>query len=335
MGGAAVADFLNNRPSTGQRPSTRPGTPSTRPTPGDRPGGGDRPNRPGDGNGDRPNRPGGGNGDRPNRPGDGNGDRPNRPGDGNRPNRPGDGDGNRPNRPNRPGDGNGNRPTRPPNRPGNGNRPNRPNRPRPPRPPHWDFHKHHPNYARWNWNRPYRWATWAGLAAFFPWSTGGSEIYYNYGDNIYYEGDEVYQNGEPIATTEEYAEQAQELATNAPEPTDDTEWMTLGVFAATAKDSDSGADPAFYLQLAVSKDGIIGGTVHMSETDKTSTIEGMVDHKSQRAAWAMTGKSSPIMETGIANLTKDDATALLHFEDGTTQQWNLIRLEEPEEDKKK
>ena len=111
--------------------------------------------------------------------------------------------------------------------------------------------------------------------------------------------------------------------------------MTLGVFAATAKDSDSGADPAFYLQLAVSKDGIIGGTVHMSETDKTSTIEGMVDHKSQRAAWTITGKKSPIMETGIANLTKDEATALLHFEDGTTQQWTLMRLEEPEEDQKK
>jgi hypothetical protein len=37
------------------------------------------------------------------------------------------------------------------------------------------------------------------------------------------------------------------------------------------------------------------------------------------------------METGIVNLTKDEAAALLHFTDGQTQQWMLVRLEEPEE----
>jgi hypothetical protein len=36
------------------------------------------------------------------------------------------------------------------------------------------------------------------------------------------------------------------------------------------------------------------------------------------------------METGIANLTKDTAPVLVHFEDGQTQQWLLVRLEEPE-----
>ena len=36
------------------------------------------------------------------------------------------------------------------------------------------------------------------------------------------------------------------------------------------------------------------------------------------------------METGIANLTQDDAPALLHFDDGQTQQWLLVRLEEEE-----
>ena len=37
-----------------------------------------------------------------------------------------------------------------------------------------------------------------------------------------------------------------------------------------------------------------------------------------------------ILETGISNLTKDTAPALVHFEDGQTQQWLLVRLEEPE-----
>jgi hypothetical protein len=36
------------------------------------------------------------------------------------------------------------------------------------------------------------------------------------------------------------------------------------------------------------------------------------------------------METGLSNLTKDEAPALIHFADGQTQQWLMIRLEAPE-----
>lgn len=54
----------------------------------------------------------------------------------------------------------------------------------------------------------------------------------------------------------------------------------------------------------------------------------MVDKKSQRAAWTVAGKSRPIMETGLANLTADAGPALVHFADGSTQQCLLVRLEE-------
>ena len=37
------------------------------------------------------------------------------------------------------------------------------------------------------------------------------------------------------------------------------------------------------------------------------------------------------METGIFNLTKESAPTLVHFADGQTQQWLLVRLEEPQE----
>jgi len=105
--------------------------------------------------------------------------------------------------------------------------------------------------------------------------------------------------------------------------------MPLGVFAIVQDGQD--AEPTIFLQLAVSKDGIIAGTVHDSANDKTNEIEGMVDKETQRAAWVVKGKTSPIMETGIANLTRDDASALLHFSDGQTQQWEMKRLEEPKE----
>jgi hypothetical protein len=55
----------------------------------------------------------------------------------------------------------------------------------------------------------------------------------------------------------------------------------------------------------------------------------MVDQQTQRAAWTSLGKVRPLMETGIGNLTQDTAPTLIHFADGTTQQWLLVRMEEP------
>jgi hypothetical protein len=85
-----------------------------------------------------------------------------------------------------------------------------------------------------------------------------------------------------------------------------------------------------YLQLQVSKQGIIAGTFQNTATSDVKAIEGAVDKESQRCAWTVQGKSWPIMETGIINLTNDEAPALLHFADGQTQQWLLVRLPEPE-----
>jgi hypothetical protein len=93
----------------------------------------------------------------------------------------------------------------------------------------------------------------------------------------------------------------------------------------------AGADPTLFLQLAVSKEGIIAGTLQNAADDSVQSIEGMVDKKSQRTAWTVVDQSRPIMETGINNLTEDTAPALVHFADGQTQQWLLVRLEEPEE----
>lgn len=192
-----------------------------------------------------------------------------------------------------------------------------------------DFWQEYPGWAALRITRPYRWATWGAITGWvgFGWS---EPIYYSYGDNVYYEGDSVYYGDEVVATTEEYAQQAEAIATSAPEAAPDQgEWMTLGVFALTPDGEASGPDPTLFLQLAISKEGIISGTLHNSATDSTQAIEGMADKKSQRAAWTVAGKSSPIMETGVANLVADTAPALVHFADGQTQQWLMVRLEEP------
>jgi len=42
------------------------------------------------------------------------------------------------------------------------------------------------------------------------------------------------------------------------------------------------------------------------------------------------GKNTPIMETGLANLTKNETRVLVHFADGQTQQWLMLHVENPQ-----
>ena len=176
--------------------------------------------------------------------------------------------------------------------------------------------------------RPYRWATWGALTGWL--GTGWSQpASYNYGGDVYYEGDTVQAGGQAVPA-EEYTQQAEQIAASAPEVAPEkAEWMPLGVFVLTPDGQASGPDPSLFLQLAISKDGALRGTFNNSATSQTQTIEGMVDKKSQRAAWTVAGKSRPIMETGLGNLTADTGPALVHFADGSTQQCLLVRLEEP------
>ncbi len=111
---------------------------------------------------------------------------------------------------------------------------------------------------------------------------------------------------------------------------DAVEWMPLGVFALTQKDG-SAEDSTLFLQLALSKEGIIAGSFQNTATGKAFEVEGTIDQESQRAAWGPVGESWPIMETGIYNLTENEAGALIHFADGQTQQWSMVRLDEPTE----
>ena len=194
----------------------------------------------------------------------------------------------------------------------------------------------YPNY-RWRWaTYPRNWWAWATAGAVTGWLVGsnvGSPVYFDYGTNIYYEGDNVYYDGEVIATADQYAEQAQAIAAAVPQDVDPdkVDWLPLGIFALTQKDG-SAEDATLFLQLAVSKDGIIAGTFQNTATGDSFEVEGTIDQKSQRAAWGPVGESWPIMETGIYNLTENEAGALLHFEDGQTQEWTMIRLDEPDKD---
>ena len=158
----------------------------------------------------------------------------------------------------------------------------------------------------------------------------GAPVYYDYNENIYYEGDYVYVDGRKVATSQEYYDQAATLADSAP-ATQDTaakDWLPLGVFALSQGETD---ESNMMIQLAVDKQGVIQGTYYNTSTDVKRPIKGMVDKKSQRAAWTFAdGKDTDIiMETGLYNLTKDETQVLVHFGPEITQKWRLVRLEQP------
>ena len=93
----------------------------------------------------------------------------------------------------------------------------------------------------------------------------------------------------------------------------------------------TGVEPTLFIQLAINKEGVIAGTFKNMATDQVQTLEGMADKKSQRVAWGIKGQDRPIMETGLSSLTEDSPPALIHFADGQTQQWLMVRLPEPKQ----
>jgi hypothetical protein len=77
--------------------------------------------------------------------------------------------------------------------------------------------------------------------------------------------------------------------------------------------------------------GLSNLTLRLS--DSTLPVFGSVDKKTQRAAWTVGDRKETVYETGVGNLTEAETTMLVHFGKDRTQQWTLIRLEEPDQTK--
>lgn len=160
-------------------------------------------------------------------------------------------------------------------------------------------------------------------------------IYYRYGSGgtVYYENNVVYVNDEEYSSAEEYYNDASTIATSVPEMTNEQaeqmEWLPLGVFALTKEGVNASS---MYLQLAVSKEGVIAGTYYNESTGVTHPVEGMVDEQTQRAVWKSADGTNAniVMETGIYNLTQDQAELLVHYGPEQTQAALLVRLDESE-----
>jgi hypothetical protein len=208
----------------------------------------------------------------------------------------------------------------------------------------WDNHRRDrwPAFGPWasvRWrDRPNYWWNWTTAPRLTPWFVFGwnRPYYWQYGPgaNIYYQGDYVYYDGQQYEPVDVYYDRIYALAHSVPNvdaaAAESMEWQPLGVFVAT-DDERSGERS---LQIAVTREGVIGGTYYNSGNGHVHPISGMVDKHSQRAAWAFADGEHPkvVFETSIFNLTKDQATMMVHFgpRADETEVWNLVRMEEPD-----
>jgi hypothetical protein len=193
-----------------------------------------------------------------------------------------------------------------------------------------DWYNAHPGAwyaAGWASGSAWTAATWPSVGTWFGYGAYAQPVSYDYGSSVVYQGDNVYVNGQDAGTSSEYYQQAQTLASAGAQaqPAADDEWMALGVFAV----SQSGQNTAFAtLQLAVDKSGTIRGNYTDNGSNQTQQVQGSVDKKTQRVAFTVGGNSNTVVEVGLYNLTQDEATALVHNGSDSTQQWQLVRIQQ-------
>lgn len=152
---------------------------------------------------------------------------------------------------------------------------------------------------------------------------------YDYGGNVVAQPSAVYVNGDLVGTPQQYSDQAAQIAASgAADPDANSKWQPLGVFAMVEGNETTSND---VFQLAVNKKGVIRGNYQNLETNETTPLAGSVDAKTQRAAWTIGGDKLPVYEAGIANLTKDQTTMLIHTADQQLRQFTLVRLPDPDD----
>jgi hypothetical protein len=212
----------------------------------------------------------------------------------------------------------------------------------------WSGHDHHDGHDRhdghWNnWDRfgdrhyrPYYWWGWCSAPRLTTWvSFGWNDPYYwDYGpgEYIYCNNGIVYVNGTWFEPAPVYYRRTLFLAQQAPVWTPvqaaQIDWLPLGVFVVSR---DGVPDNNVLVQLAVTKDGVIGGTIFNQLTGATFPIQGTVDKQTQRAAWTYNDDlgAQIVMESSVFNLTQPAATGLIHYSPDNIQVIELVRLEDP------
>ncbi len=198
----------------------------------------------------------------------------------------------------------------------------------------WGYHCYG-NDRRWR-DQPFYWwnncsapllTTWVDFGWNYP-------CYWDYGQGEYitYYNNAVYVDNQRYATELDYYAQVRNLARSVPTLNQNQlaaiEWLPLGVFAVTRPGQAKATE---LVQLAVSKDGILSGTLLNQQTGQARPLQGRVEQATQKAAWCFADSPTDalVVETSLYNLTEPECTALAHLDAVSTEVWQLVRLEQP------
>ncbi|MCA9003683.1 MAG: hypothetical protein KDA70_00310 [Planctomycetaceae bacterium] len=175
------------------------------------------------------------------------------------------------------------------------------------------------HYRRYGYS-PWLWSTFGGLTAW----VGYNNLYpvgYNYSLNNGY----IYNNGVQVAPVTAYQSQADQIIDSVSPPDDAADWMPVGIFAIVPQGT---TEVNVTVQLAVGKNGAVAGTYFNKDGNITLPLQGAIDESKQRVAWKI-GEEDPItMETGLDSLTKDKSTVIIYFTGGTSEVWDMLRIDE-------
>ena len=199
--------------------------------------------------------------------------------------------------------------------------------------PGW-YAQHPGAWALAGWTAAQIWgtATWDTASAYVGYGEATSPMYYDYGSSVTYQDGQVYYGDQPVATEEQYAEQAIEIAAAAPAEADPAaeqadDWRPLGIFALVKGDEQVSND---IFQLALDADGVVRGNYYNAVADQVTPVSGSLDKKSQRVAWRIGDSKDVVYETGLYNLTLEESGVLVHFGTDRTEQYTLVRVEQPD-----
>ena len=192
-----------------------------------------------------------------------------------------------------------------------------------------DWYRRYPGAwypASWAYGDAWTYANWAAIATWLDFRAA-QPIFYDYGTNILDQNGTVYVNGQAEGSPAEYYAQAQTLAETdgTQQGPKEEQWMPLGVFALS---NGTQSKATMIMQLAVNKQGILRGNYTNTATDKTTPIRGAVNKTTERAAWTIGDDKDTVIETGLYNLTKNQAPVLIHSGKDQTEQMVLVRLDQ-------
>jgi hypothetical protein len=186
----------------------------------------------------------------------------------------------------------------------------------------------------WNWWHYHDWPTFIGCC--YPGFAWGAPYYYDYGPggNVVFDNGAVYIQGTPVCSEPDYYAQAAQfcqqgdaILAGGPPPTAwQDHWCPCGVWALS---NETEGDATLFLQMAVTKQGVIMGTFYNTLTDEALPILGSIDPNTQRAAWYVGDNRSTIYETGAYNLTQPETQVLIHFGPERFQTWLMVRVAAP------